>query len=278
MSGPVTLTANDVKRLLSGNADWAEWVEPIQDLFPKYNINTKERIAMFVAQCGHESNNFRVLEENLNYSASGLNRVFPKYFERAGRDANKYHRQPERIANVVYSGRLGNGDEASGDGWRFRGRGVIQLTGKYNVSRFAEYVGMSLDDTVEYLGTKKGALESACWYWNSRNLNEASDARDVLRATRLINGGTNGLSDRKHRYEEAMKILGGDYTPDTSPTLLKLHTVGEEVKELQRKLGLEDDGIFGKITEAAVIAWQANNGLVPDGIVGPQTKKKLFSV
>ena len=278
MKSEMDLTSDQIEHLLHGNPDWEEWVAPMQKLLPKYEVNTAERIAMFMAQCGHESNNFRVLEENLNYSAVGLNKIFPKYFERAGRDANKYHRQPERIANVVYSGRMGNGDEASGDGWRFRGRGVIQLTGKNNVSRFAEYVGMSLDEVIEYLGTKEGALESACWYWKIRNLNEPSDACDVVRATKLVNGGTIGLADRQHHYEEAMQILGGKYTPKPRPVLLKLHSTGDEVEAVQRKLGLAADGHFGKLTEAAVIAWQANNGLTPDGIVGPQTMKKLLGV
>jgi len=126
------LSSGQIKQLLHGNKEWQAWEQPLKDILAKYQINTPQRIAMFLAQCGHESLNFTVLEENLNYSAKGLNAVFPKYFQRAGRDASLYHRDSERIANVVYADRMGNGDTSSGDGWLHRGRGVIQLTGASN--------------------------------------------------------------------------------------------------------------------------------------------------
>jgi putative chitinase len=115
------LTLDQTKALLHGNKNVDEWHKVMVELFPKYDITTPSRIAGFIAQCGHESLNFTVLEENLNYSADGLNKIFPKYFKSVGRDAQEYHRQPEKIANLVYAGRMSNGDAASGDGWRFRG-------------------------------------------------------------------------------------------------------------------------------------------------------------
>jgi putative chitinase len=267
----MTLTDDQIEHLLHGNKEWADWVEPVQTLLPKYEIDTPDRVAMFFAQCGHESLNFKVLEENLNYSAKGLNAVFPKYFKRAGRDANDYHRQPERIANVVYANRMGNGDTDSGDGWRHRGFGVIQLTGKNNQSAFATSIGKSLEDTLEYLQTKMGALESACWFWQRNNINVYADQQDIRGATKRINGGYIGLEDRTHHYHRALEILGGTYEPKPAPVLLKVGSRGDEVKKVQEALGQDADGIFGKLTEAAVIAWQGNNNLTPDGIVGPKT-------
>ena len=140
------LTLDQTKKLLRGNDSAEEWHDVMKVLFAKYEINTVERIAGFIAQCGHESLNFKVLEENLNYSADGLNRIFSKYFKAVGRDAMEYHRQPEKIANLVYAGRMQNGDSASGDGWKFRGRGVIQLTGRANYTKFAEDIGRPLDE------------------------------------------------------------------------------------------------------------------------------------
>ena len=269
------LSSEQVEQLLHGNKDWAEWVKPLQDLLPQYQINTPQRVAMFMAQCGHESLNFRVLEENLNYSAAGLNSVFSKYFKRAGRDAEAYHRQPERIANVVYADRMGNSNAASGDGWKYRGRGVIQLTGAHNYALFAESVEKTIPATVKYLATKKGALESACWFWTTNQINSEADGGDVRAATKRINGGYNGLSDREHHYKDAIKLLGGDYTPMSRPVLLRLGSTGDEVKAVQKALGLDPDGHFGKVTQAAVVVWQTNNDLHPDGIVGPKTYRAI---
>lgn len=272
----MVLTEEQVKHLLHGNKDWADWVEPLQTMLPKYEINTADRIAGFIAQCGHESLNFKVLEENLNYSAGALDKIFPKYFKRAGRDAQEYHRQPEKIANVIYASRMSNGDTASGDGYRFRGRGVIQLTGRANYTAFGKTINKTAEEVIDYLGTKTGALESACWYWNSRNLNAACDAQDIVKMTKLVNGGTIGLEDRKHHYHRALEILGGTYEPKPEPILLKVGSRGEYVKKIQEKLGLEADGIFGKMTAEAVKDWQASKGLTADGIVGPKTFKAML--
>lgn len=184
-----------------------EWYPLLAEMLPKYEINTAVRVAGFIAQCSHESVEFTVLRENLNYSADGLNKIFPKYFIKAGRDATAYARNPEKIANVVYADRLGNGNTASGDGWRFRGRGVIQLTGFDNYVAFGKTKQLTALETIDYLETKRGALESACWFWKTNNLNALGDTQDIVAMTKKINGGTNGLEDRKKLYTQALKVL-----------------------------------------------------------------------
>jgi putative chitinase len=200
-----TLTKSHVTQFIKKNPDI--WYPLLAELLPKYEINTAIRVAGFLAQCSHESLNFTVLKENLNYSAEGLNATFSKYFIRAGRDAGTYARNPEKIANVVYAGRLGNGDTASGDGWRFRGRGVIQLTGRDNYTAFGKTKQLTALETVEYLETSRGALESACWFWKTNKLNALADAQDIVAMSTKINGGTNGLEDRKVQYKQALRIL-----------------------------------------------------------------------
>jgi putative chitinase len=177
-----------------------------EDIFPKYDITTVERVAGFLAQCGHESADFTVLKENLNYSADGLHRVFPKRFPTL-ESAQPYNRNPEKIANKIYCDRMGNGPEASGDGYKYRGRGAIQLTGKDNYSKFAAAVGKSLDEAVVYTETLSGAIESACWFWKTHNLNTYCDNNDIVGMTKVINGGTIGLEDRKHHFENNLITL-----------------------------------------------------------------------
>ena len=278
----MTLTKDHVVHILHGNADAAAWADAAMEILPKYEINTPNRIAGFFAQCGHESMNFTALSENLNYRAETLDKLFSKYFSKAGRNAADYAKQPEKIANVIYASRMGNGDTASGDGYLFRGRGVIQLTGKDNYSAFASSIKMMLPDVIEYVQTKKGALESACWYWNSRKINIACDENDIVKMTKLVNGGTIGLEDRRKHYESALAVLGGATpapitTAAAIPGVLKKGSTGEAVKRMQAELGLEDDGVFGPGTEAAVKKWQAANGLAADGIVGPKTLAKLLA-
>lgn len=269
------LTSDQVKQLLSGNKDWEDWVLPLQTVLPKYDIDTPNRIAMFMAQCGHESNNFKVLRENLNYSANALNSIFSKYFKSAGRDAQEYHRQPEKIANVIYANRMGNGPTPSGDGWLHKGAGIIQLTGKNNQTAFASSIGKTIERAIEYLDTKQGALESACWFWKENDLNRY--AGDILLTTKRINGGTIGLDDRKHHYHDALEILGGKPSSSLRPIILKVGCEGEQVKRIQNVLGLDDDGIFGLLTAKYVKVWQEDHGLEPDGIVGPKTYKKMIA-
>jgi len=203
----MNLTESSLVKMLPRNKNIGDLLTALNSVLPKYEINTVNRVAGFLAQCGHESLDFTVLKENLNYSAEALNRVFPKYFKNAGRDANLYARNPEKIANVVYANRLGNGDTASGDGWRYRGRGAIQLTGKSNYAEFAKSIGKTLEETVAYLETMEGAIESACWFWKTRNLNQTCDNNDIVLMTKKVNGGTNGIEERTKHYNNNKKIL-----------------------------------------------------------------------
>ena len=164
-------------------------------------------MAHFVAQCAHESGSFKFIEENLNYRAESLMRTWPKHFPTM-EIAKQYERQPQRIANRAYSNRMGNGDEASGDGWRYRGRGLIQLTGKDNYTFFAGSLGITVEEAAEYLATFEGAAQSACFYWEQNKLNRFADANDVKGLTRAINGGTLGLEDRIKHTEHALHVMG----------------------------------------------------------------------
>ena len=210
-----------------------------------------------------------------------MNKIFKKYFPTLA-DAQPYHRQPEKIANKVYGGRMGNGPESSGDGYRYCGRGAIQLTGKDNYSQFAKSIGMDLDEVVNYLETLDGAIESACWFWKKNNLNALCDKDDIVTMTKRINGGTFGLDDRKKHYEHAKHVLGGGHVAEShAPAAVAYETVrlgsnNDTVKAVQAKLGLAADGKFGPGTEKAVKAWQAANGLTADGIMGPKSLQKLL--
>lgn len=277
------LTKDKIIEILHGNPDAEAWADAAMDILPKYEINTPNRIAGFFAQTGHESMNFTALSENLSYKAETLDKVFPKYFVKAGRNAADYAKQPEKIANVVYASRMGNGDTASGDGYRFRGRGVIQLTGRDNYTNFGKTIGLTADEVIDYVTTKKGALESACWYWNSRNINAACDANDITKMTKLINGGTIGLEDRKKHYVDALAILGGEQAPAPISgsqaavgVTLRVGSSGSDVKKMQAALKIPSDGQFGAGTEKALKAWQSANGLTPDGVAGPKTLQKLL--
>jgi putative chitinase len=172
----------------------------------EYGIDTPTRLAHFLAQTSHESGGFRAIEENLNYKAETLTKIFPKYFH--DKDPNDYAKQPEKIANLVYGGRMGNGLAESGDGYRYRGRGLIQLTGHDNYKRFADSLGMTMDEAVEYLGTPEGAVESAAWFWANNGLNEIADTDDVTKVTKRINGGTIGLAEREAHTEAFKEMLG----------------------------------------------------------------------
>ena len=173
----------------------------------KYNITSPLRMAHFFSQLSHESENFKVLQENLKYSASGLLSVFGKYFNST--TANQYRNQPQKIANRVYANRLGNGNEASGDGWKYRGRGYIQLTGKENYNLYKNYSKLDVVKNPDLLLDPNVALDCAGWYWNSRNLNPLADKDDVTSITKKINGGTNGIQDRidKLKYYKTIDLI-----------------------------------------------------------------------
>lgn len=206
------LSSDVLKKILTGNAEIDAWCQALNKLLPKYNITNKERIAAFIAQTAHESANFTALRENLNYSAQGLARTWPNRFAVPKTTtpnllANSIQRNPEAIANHVYGNRMGNGNVASGDGWKFRGRGLIQLTGKENYTRFSKVIDKTLDQTIVYLETKEGAVESACWFWNNNNLNALADKQDMTTITKRINGGLNGFDDRMKKYNLMLSIL-----------------------------------------------------------------------
>lgn len=199
-------TEDKLKACLPRNKDVTGLFQAMQDVLPRYEINTLERVAAFLAQCGVESVDFTVMRENLNYSAKGLTLTWPKRFPSL-EAAKPYERNPEKIANKVYADRLGNGPESSGDGYRYRGRGYIQLTGKANYQTFATGVNRNLAEVIGYLETQPGALESACWFWKRNNLNKPADARDMIRATEIINGGHHGLEERSNNFVRNLKIL-----------------------------------------------------------------------
>ena len=204
------LTLDQLRQLLPKNPYVENWHQALSQLFPDYGIDTPQRMAAFIAQCAHESANFMVLKENLNYRAATLRKIFPKYFPDDA-IANDYASRPnkqEAIANKVYANRMGNGDEASGDGFRYCGRGLIQLTGKSNYSWFAASIEITVEEASEYLQTFEGAAQSACWFWETNNLNQWADKGDILTLTKKINGGTIGLEDRIKHYNHALHILG----------------------------------------------------------------------
>lgn len=172
------------------------WADALASVMPRTGINTPTRAAMFLAQWAHETSGFTRFVENLNYSAEGLVATWPGRF-RTLEHAAAYHRQPERIANVVYASRMGNGPEASGDGWRFRGRGACMLTGRANYREAAIAIGWPLEGTPDDAATPVTAALVAAWFWNSRGLNQYADRDDFDTVTRRINGGMIGSEDRK---------------------------------------------------------------------------------
>lgn len=268
-------TEQQLKAFLGNNPNTPNWYDALCRFLPAYGIVTCLRVAAFLAQTHHESGGFKYLSENLNYRWESLRRVFPKYFPNDD-IAKQYAHQPERIANRVYANRMGNGNEASGDGWRYRGQGLIQLTGFYNQNQFAEDTDIPIADVPNYLGTYDGAVQSACWFWQKNNLNQWADEGNIIKITQIINGGTNGLDDRIAQYNRALNILGGSVpVTDNLPTL-RVGSRGEDVRAMQLALGITADGVFGPGTERAVKNWQAANGLTPDGVAGPVTLSKLL--
>jgi len=285
------LQKEHLAKLIPGNKNVDEWFEALVDVMPKYGINTERRAAHFISQCAHESNNFRSLQENLNYSEKALNAVFGRYFGSAShkRNAAEYALNPEKIANYVYMDefrkyKMGNVNE--GDGWLFRGRGLKQLTGRENYTRFSKTVGMTAEEGAAYVATPKGAVESACWFWDANNLNSIADTDDVTRMTKKINGGNIGLADRQQRYAKAMEVFGNpvSLSEDAGDDDFEIEDIGvlrkgsrgEGVQMMQEALGIGADGIFGPGTERKLKEWQASKGLVADGIAGPATLGELL--
>lgn len=274
MSFTFNFKKEHLAEIIKGNPNVDGWYEALVNVLPEYDINTPRRVAAFLAQCAHESGGFRTLKENLNYRADSLLKVFPKYFKTLT-EAQQFERKQDKIANRVYANRMGNGTESSGDGWKYCGRGLIQLTGKNNYKAFADSVNMDLDEIPDYLGTFEGAVKSACWFWKTNNLNQWADKDDILIMTKKINGGTIGLDDRKKHYEHAKQVLGNPVTTTQYETV-RLGSNNDTVRAVQQALGLKADGDFGPKTEQAVKAWQTANGLTADGIMGPKSLSKLL--
>lgn len=205
MSYSDLITTQQLRECMPRCREPAIWASLLNEKLFTIGVVEPKKIAAFIAQTGHESMDYNVLEENLNYSADGLMRIFPKYFRNVS--VNSYARQPSKIANRVYANRMGNGSEESGDGWRYRGRGVLQVTGYNNYRRCSEYIfgdSLHLIDDPDLLTEKEYALMSAIWYWDENNL---KDIEDFVTLTQRINGGTHGLSDREYRYGLALDVL-----------------------------------------------------------------------
>jgi putative chitinase len=280
------ITVDQLRAMIPSNKEVEAWCDELNKALPKYDITTDQRIAGFISQCAHESMDFNAMSENLNYREETLNKVFPRYFGPGKRNAAEYAKNPEKIANYVYmdefrTSKLGN--TQPGDGWRFRGRGLKQLTGRDNYTRFAKDYDMTAEEAAVWVETKEGALASALWFWNTNKLNAVADTGNVAALTKKINGGDIGLADRQARYAKAMAALGGKIdavapaaAPAASGGTLRRGSKGDDVKKMQAKLGLAADGDFGPGTEAALKKWQSANGLTADGVAGPKTLAKLL--
>jgi putative chitinase len=271
----MNITLEQFKQMIPSNKDAASWYSIAIPLFEKYNLNTVNRIAGFMAQTSHESNDFNVLQENLNYSATRLLQVFPSYFtkETAASSAKK----PEIIANIVYNdanrkNKIGN--TQPGDGYRFRGRGIIQLTGRWNYDKFGKSIGKTAEEAASYLETKQGALESALWYWNINNINKFADSDDINGMSKAVNGGDVGLAERVTKYNKNKQLLKQNVT-ETKFVNISRGSKGDSVSKIQKKLSLPVDGIFGITTEASVRSWQRSNRYEPNGIITEEQYKKL---
>lgn len=277
----MNLSAKDFGRSIPTNREPEVWHGFACEYFPKYEINTDTRIAGFMAQGSHESNDFVSLIENLNYSAAGLRKVFPRYF-RTYAIALQYARDPVRIANRVYDdalriNKLGNIQE--GDGWRFRGSGIMMLTGRDMYTRFADEIGTTPEDAAAYVRTKRGAFESACWVWKIKRGNWFSDQRDIRGMSRAINGGDIGMADRVDRWNRytKLKYLEENLTVPEVP-MLQRGAKGYVVAVIQRSLGIVDDGAYGPGTEREVRNWQAKLNYPLTGKLTPEEVTQLFPI
>jgi putative chitinase len=185
----------------------AEWVDALNETFSRFNLTTNNQKAMFIGQCSHECGNFRLLEENLNYKAATLMKLWPKRFPSL-EFANQFAGNAKRIANSVYANRMGNRDEASGDGYRFRGRGALQCTGHSTYFHAGKALGVDFVMQPDLIATPKYAALTAGWFWETHKLNPPSDALDYIKVTKIINGGTIGLDDRIKHVQQALAVLG----------------------------------------------------------------------
>jgi putative chitinase len=207
MSFKFDFTEQKLQQVLVGAPHLHDWFLALQEILPDYEIDTPQRVACFLGQTAHESGGYCAIRENLNYKAEGLNKIFKKYFPTV-ESAQPFAHNQEKIANRIYANRMGNGPEESGDGFSFRGRGLIQLTGRSNYTWFAESIGEDVADIPAFLETFEGAVQSACWFWETNKLNALADAMDVKQMTKVINGGYIGLDERIAHINHAMQVLG----------------------------------------------------------------------
>ena len=196
-------------KMIPTNKAHSEWYALSQEFFPQYAIDSKKRVASFMAQAGHESTDFTDLVENMNYGWKALRKTFSRYFPTDAL-AKEYERKPEMIANRVYDdarriNKLGN--TRPGDGWKFIGRGIFQLSGRWNYEKFGRAINMPTDETAIYLTTNRGAFHSACWFWRYKSLNHFADAGDIIGMSKALNGGGIGLNDRVNRYNRNIGLL-----------------------------------------------------------------------
>lgn len=297
------ITVAQLQQILPANKEVAAWHKAIVAILPKYGIVTSKQVAAFLAQCGHESADFTVLEENLYYSAKQLQKTWPKRFN--AKLAAEVAKQPRRIAEIAYGGRMGNSQP--GDGYLFRGQGIIQLTGRENFMLFGQSLNINAEAAAEYVHTKQGAVEAAGWYWKRNNLNSwvakddidgLSDAINIGRKTAKI-GDAHGYPERLKRFNRALNVLEGveDLEPVTVPTLapkapdvvavppdapimarpLRRGAKGDLVKKVQAALNVDADGSYGPITEAAVKIWQEANGAVATGALSKAQVETLIA-
>jgi putative chitinase len=204
-------TQDQLQAIIPQNAHVPHWFEALSKILPDYDISTPPRVAAFLAQCAHESGGFNAIQENLNYSPATLAKLFGGHFPGGMAEIQQYCSQPNKqevIANRIYANRMGNGDEASGDGWAFCGRGLVQLTGRSNYTAFAQSVDTPVEQVTEFLQTFEGCVQSACWFWESHNLNSLADAGDMKTMTHIINGGYLGLDDRIAHYQHCLQVFG----------------------------------------------------------------------
>lgn len=247
-------------------------IEKIATTLIQKGMNNPFRVSGFFGNIGHESNDLQHLEENLNYSAKRLMQVWPSRFRTADQAA-RYANNPQALANNVYSGRMGNGNEASGDGWRFRGRGPLQLTGRHNYTKAGQYLDLDFVGNPDQVATVDIGTLAALWFFTENNLFPICDKQDWNLLTRRINGGTHGHNDRVDRINDALRTF--DNLPRPRPTIRR-GSRGIDVADMQSELGIEPaDGIFGPNTEQVVRAWQQTNNLDADGIFGPASWSKL---
>ena len=205
MAFQFNFTQDQLQAFLPNNQHVEHWFEALAKVLPDYDITTPQRVASFLGETYVESAGYTAIQENLNYRAESLCRTWPSHF--TPDIADQYAHNPERIANRAYANRMGNGDEASGDGWRFCGRGLIQLTGRANYTAFGQSIDSSPEEVSDLLQTFEGCVQSACWFWETNNLNQYADAGAIDHESRIVNGGTLGLQERRAAYERALQIL-----------------------------------------------------------------------